>query len=188
MEFSGSDIFSFPLNPQAPSEYIPTAAITGLQFQNTPIHNHGCSSLFVYENPVHHDTYKIMMLFASHSHPFTPENRVLLTYTLLAPNPSPDTPPRFQPASAFHSVRDFFGDDAISYAGYTVQYPKAIGTVVDLRRERAVSRAEAWADTTVEDGFEVVEAAPEWEKMYFSARNGAVLGVVNGSIVVNYFK
>jgi hypothetical protein len=106
MEFSGSDIFSFPLNPQAPSEYIPITAGTGLQFQNKPIHNHGCSSLFVYENPVQsHDTYKIMMLFASHLSPFTRENCLLLTYTLFAP---PDTPPRFQPAAAFHTLRDFF--------------------------------------------------------------------------------
>jgi hypothetical protein len=76
----------------------------------------------------------------------------------------------------------------LQVSGYTVQYPKVIGTVMDLKRERAVSRVEAWEDTTVEDGFEVVEAAPEWKKMYFSPRNGAVLGVVNGSIVVSHFK
>jgi hypothetical protein len=49
-------------------------------------------------------------------------------------------------------------------------------------------RSEARVDSTVEEGFEVVEAEPEWEKMFFSPRNRAVLGVVNGSIVVNYFK
>jgi hypothetical protein len=32
---------------------------------------------------------------------------------------------------------------------------------MDLKRERAVSRSEARADSTVEEGFEVVEAEPE---------------------------
>ncbi|KAJ7904838.1 hypothetical protein B0H13DRAFT_2663413 [Mycena leptocephala] len=101
MEFSESEsiIFSFPLNPQAPSKYIPITAVTGLQLQNKPIHAHDCYSFFVYENPVHHDTYRIMMLLGSNSYPFTPENRVLLTYTLFTPNPSSDTPPRFQPGT-----------------------------------------------------------------------------------------
>ncbi|KAJ7732931.1 hypothetical protein DFH07DRAFT_1065505 [Mycena maculata] len=176
--FIEQDFRPLALNQQAAGNPTPIAAVAKLEFNNEPICDSSCSfGLSVYENPVHHDAYKIMLYFRSHNVPHSPRNRLLFTYAF-SPN-LPHATPSLQLMSTFHSVTDVVGP-AMSYAGYTVQWPNIIGTIMDLQRERGGTRTQG--------GSSVLEADPGWERMHFSPLNGAVLGVVDGSVIVRYYQ
>ncbi|KAJ6582212.1 hypothetical protein B0H19DRAFT_1252330 [Mycena capillaripes] len=77
-------IFPVPVNPPVPDKHIPTTTVATLLLNGMPIsRGHTCSLVAVYENPLQHNNYKIMLYLTSHAHPFTPHNRLLLTFSYI---------------------------------------------------------------------------------------------------------
>ncbi|KAJ7244679.1 hypothetical protein C8J57DRAFT_1363635 [Mycena rebaudengoi] len=124
---------------------------------------HSSFEVCVRENPAHHDTYKIMLYLPAHATPSAPwaRNGRLFTYTS-TPSPSPHAQPTFQLRSTVHSLISV-NWTAMSYAGYAIQRPDAVGLITDYRGDRAGARA---------GGTTVLKASPGWVKMYYSPLNG----------------
>ncbi|KAF7368292.1 hypothetical protein MVEN_00150400 [Mycena venus] len=177
--FREAAVFPVPVNPPIPNKHIPTTTVLTLLLNDMPIsRSYACSLVAVYESPLQHDNYKIMLYLTSHAHPFTPHNRLLLTFSC-APNTISGAPLTLQQTSSTHGPQDSYGHEVLSYAGYVIHW-LAVPTIVDFRGVRAEARTRG--------GFNVVKADPGWEKMHFSSSNSAVLGVANGSVTVRYYK
>ncbi|KAF8177915.1 hypothetical protein K438DRAFT_1844880 [Mycena galopus ATCC 62051] len=140
------------------------AAGRKLEFETPSSHNYRIQLLSVYESPLHHDAYRIMIYVA-----IAPVlKRILLTFTFTP------TPPTLHQTVSFHGLNSAV-ENEISYAGYALQWSARNTRIIDLKRPNAENRAA-----------HVVKFASGWEKMYFSY--GALLGVTKGSVVISYFK
>jgi hypothetical protein len=178
--FTRANLDSGPLLAHVPGEHIPTSAVAKLHLDNIPICGRTPFEVCVCESPAHNDTYKIMLYLPAHGILSTPRarNGQLFTYTF-TPKPFPHVQPTFQLRSTVDSLVSA-NWTSLSYAGYAIQWPDAVGVITDYRGDRANARA---------GGITVVKASPGWAKMYYSPLNGAVLGVVaDGSVIVSYFQ
>ncbi|KAJ6495121.1 hypothetical protein C8R45DRAFT_986176, partial [Mycena sanguinolenta] len=169
-------IFPIPVNAPLPNKHVPTTTVATLLLNGMRIAR-GHELVAIYESPLQHDNYKIMLYLISHAHPITPDNRRLVTFSC-APNTILGAPLRLQQTSSTHGPQHFYGHEILSYSGYVIHW-SAPPTIVDFRGARA--------ETRTRGGFNVVHADPGWESMHFSSPNNAVFGVANGSVTVRYY-
>ncbi|KAK6987610.1 hypothetical protein R3P38DRAFT_333938 [Favolaschia claudopus] len=176
--FSGSDFYSYPINPPVEGKHVPISAMAPLDFKGIPIcKEHTCLVQYVHESPIRQGVYKILSYVISHIHPHPAHSHVLLTFTFAA-NESLET---IQHSGSYHSLTSGNGAEMISYAGYAVQSNGiGPGAVMDMKGSRTEKRKNA--------DFCVMKAVEGWERTYFSPVNGAVLAEADGSVVISYYK
>ncbi|KAK6987523.1 hypothetical protein R3P38DRAFT_3374706 [Favolaschia claudopus] len=174
--FTGDDLRSFPINPPMPENRIPTTAKVWLEFEGTTLdYPYKCSPLVIHPSPLRTDKYKIRIYLSALFSIPPPRDRLLLNYTF-----SPTLAPAqmIEKLAAFSTVQNnpVYG---ISYAGYALQWHGFPTTVVaDMDSGRAKGR---------KGGVCVMQKDERWDHTYFSPLDGALIGVVDSSVIICYY-
>ncbi|KAK7055992.1 hypothetical protein R3P38DRAFT_1373754 [Favolaschia claudopus] len=177
MPFSGTDFSSYPINPPVEGKHVPISAMAPLEFEGVPLRQqHACQSQYIHESPIRQGVYKILSYTISTIYPRPAHSQALLTFEFAAD----ESPQKIRHSGSYHSLPGSNGGEMISYAGYTVRWTDGVDVVMDMKGSRTEKRRNA--------DFCVMKASRGWQSMYFSAVNGAVLAIADGSVVVSYYK